>query len=90
MIFNIFVFTVFAVLWLAFAAALIFNPRLLDSIWQSLRSLPLIVQGLVWLLFLPVVLGLWIWESSWPLWLRLLLIVSIAAWTFLVMYPRRA
>jgi len=41
----------------------------------------------VWLLFLPVMIGLWIWETSWALILRVALIVSLAGWTLLV-FPR--
>jgi hypothetical protein len=44
----------------------------------------------VWLLFLPVVIGLWIWESTWPLVVRLVLVVSVAGWNLLVFLPRAA
>jgi hypothetical protein len=80
-------FVVFALLWVAFGVALIWSQGTLDEAWQWIRGLPLIVEGLVWLLFLPVVVGLWIWESSWSLILRLVLILGIAGWTLLVL-PR--
>jgi hypothetical protein len=89
MIFNIFVFILFTGLWLAFAAALIFSPGLLDSVWHSFRGLPLIVQIIVGILLLPLVLGLWIWESSWPLWLRLLLVIAIGVWNVFIFFPRQ-
>jgi hypothetical protein len=81
-------FVVFAVLWIAFGVALIWSQGSIDAAWQAIRSLPLIVQGIVWLLFLPVMLGLWIWETTWPLVLRLLLVVGIAGWNLLVFLPR--
>jgi hypothetical protein len=81
-------FVVFAVIWIAFGVALVWSQGSLDAAWQSIRSLPLIVQGIVWLLFLPVMLGLWIWETTWPLILRLLLVVGIAGWNLLVFLPR--
>ena len=88
MVFNIFVFTVFTFLWLAFVAVLLFNRERLKNVWQSIRSLPLLVQLILWLLFLPVMLGLWIWQTSWPLWLRLILVASLAWWNVYVFFPR--
>jgi hypothetical protein len=81
-------FVLFAVIWVGFGVALIWSQGSLDAAWQSIRSLPLIVQGIAWLLFLPVMLGLWIWETTWPLVLRLLLVVGIAGWNLLVFLPR--
>jgi hypothetical protein len=81
-------FVLFAVIWIAFAVALVWSQGSLDAAWQSIRSLPLGVQGVVWLLFLPVMLGLWIWETTWPLVIRLSLVVGIAGWNLLVFLPR--
>jgi hypothetical protein len=87
---NIGAFAILGILWLGFAAALIFNPALLDTAWQMLRGLPLIVQGVIWLLILPVAAGLWIWETSWPLWLRLVLVIGLGWVTIYTFFPRRA
>ena len=81
-------FAIFAVLWVAFGAALIWSQGSLDAAWAWVRSLPLIVQGIVWLLFLPVMAGLWIWETTWPVILRLVLIVGVAGWNLIVFLPR--
>lgn len=81
-------FAIFAVIWVAFGAALIWSQGSLDGAWQWVRSLPLVVQGMVWLLFLPVMMGLWIWETTWPLILRLVVIVGIAGWNLVVLLPR--
>jgi len=32
--------------------------------------------------------GLWIWESSWPLLIRLLLVVGLAGWSLLIFLPK--
>ena len=88
MAFNIFVFTVFTFLWLAFVAALLLKREALKNVWRSIRRLPLLVQLLLWLLFLPVMLGLWIWQTSWPLWLRLVLVAGLAWWNVYVFFPR--
>jgi hypothetical protein len=87
---NGILFGVFALIWVAFAAGLIWSQGSLDQAWATIRGLPLIVQALVWLLFLPVVIGLWIWESTWPLVVRLVLVVSVAGWNLLVFLPRAA
>ena len=87
-LFNVSVFAVFLVLWAAFAYALAANQGGLDQVWQSIRDLPLIVQGLVWLLFLPVTIGLWIWETTWPLVVRLPLVVAIAGWNLWMFFPK--
>ena len=81
-------FAIFAILWVGFGVALIWSQGSLDATWQTIRSLPLIVQAVVWLLFLPVAAGLWIWETTWPLLLRLLLVAGIAGWNLLVLLPR--
>jgi hypothetical protein len=81
-------FAIFAVLWVAFGAALIWSQGSLDAAWQWVRDLPLIAQGIVWLLFLPVMLGLWVWETTWPLILRLVVIVGVAGWNLIVFLPR--
>jgi len=95
---NVIVFTVengllfllFLLLWLAFGAALVWSQGSLDATWTWVRGLPLILQGLVWLLFLPVVAGLWIWETTWPLIVRLVLVVGLAGWNLLIFLPRAA
>lgn len=89
MLINISAFTVLSILWLGFAVALVFNQALLDQAWQLLRSLPLAFQGIVWLLVLPVAAGLWIWETSWPLWLRLVLVIGLGWVTIYTFFPRK-
>ena len=81
-------FAIFAVLWVAFGAALIWSQGSLDAAWHWVRSLPLILQGVVWLLFLPVMIGLWVWETTWPLVLRLAVVAGVAGWNLLVFLPR--
>ena len=89
-IINIGAFVILTALWLGFAAALIFNPSTLDSVWAAFRGLPWAVQGVIWLVVLPVTGGLWIWETSWPLWLRLVLVVGLAWVTVYTFWPHKA
>lgn len=88
-IINIFAFSILTLLWLGFAAALLFNRDMLDTIWQAFRTWPLILQLVVGLLVLPVALGLWIWETSWPLLLRLVLVLALAWVTVYTFFPRK-
>jgi ABC-type amino acid transport system permease subunit len=83
-------FGVFAVIWVAFGAALLWSQGSLDQTWETVRGLPLILQIGAWLLFLPVMAGLWIWETTWPLIVRVVLIVGLAGWNLLVFLPRAA
>ena len=86
---NIIAFAILTLLWLAFGIALLFNRELLDTVWQSFRGWNLILQLLVGLLFLPVVAGLWIWETSWPMWLRLILVIGLGVATIYTFFPRK-
>ena len=88
-IINIVAFTVLTLLWLGFAAAVLFNRDMLDTVWHSFRSWPLVIQLVVGLLVLPVVLGLWIWETSWSLWLRLILVLGLAWVTIYTFFPKK-
>jgi uncharacterized membrane protein YvlD (DUF360 family) len=78
---------IFAALWLAFGIALVRDRARIDSSWHRLRSLPLPVQLIAWLLFLPVIAGLWIWRTSWPQAARLLVVAGLAGWNLLVLLP---
>jgi len=86
---TIFAFTILTLLWIAFGAALLFNRELLDTVWQSFRSWPLVIQIVVGLLVLPVALGLWIWQISWPIWLRLILVVGLGWVSIYLFWPRK-
>jgi hypothetical protein len=83
-------FAIFALLWVAFGVALVWSQGSLDQAWAAIRGLPLIVQIGAWLLFLPVMAGLWVWETTWPIIVRVVLIVGLAGWNLLVLLPRAA
>ena len=53
-------------------------------------ALPLLVQVVVAILFLPVVAGLWVWETTWPLLVRLILVIGVAGWNLLIFLPKAA
>jgi hypothetical protein len=81
-------FVVFAVTWAAFAAALVWSQGSLDQAWAAVRGLPIVLQVVAWVVFLPVMFGLWAWETTWPLIVRLALVLGVAGWNLLVFLPR--
>lgn len=83
-------FALFALLWIAFGFGLVASQGSIDAAWQWLRQLPMLAQAVIWLLFLPVAAGLWVWETAWPFIVRLTLVGSLAAWALLVLLPRSA
>jgi hypothetical protein len=85
---SIIAFTVLTLLWTSFGAALLFNRELLDKAWRLFRSWHIVIKLFVALLALPVVLGLWIWQTRWPAWLRLLLVAGLAWATEYTFFPR--
>jgi hypothetical protein len=85
---NILAFIVLTLLWLGFGAALLFDRELLAKAWRLFRRWQILIQIFVALLVLPVMLGLWIWQARWPLWLRLLLVAGLAWATEYTFFPR--
>jgi hypothetical protein len=82
-------FTILGILWLGFGAALILNQALLDTVWQFFRGLPVFVEVLIGLLLLPLIIGLWVWQMPWSLWLRLILIIGLGCATLYTFFPRQ-
>ena len=83
---TIYANVIFVVLWVGFAIALIMNREWLDVLWNWAQALPLFPKIIVWALFLPILVGLWIWESSWPVLGRLAGLAGIVGWTLLAVY----
>jgi hypothetical protein len=80
-LFAIGAFAMFVVLWIGFAIALRGDHGFLDASWQWLRALPMPVQVVVWVVILPIAVGLWAWESTWPPIVGILLAGGMVAWT---------
>jgi hypothetical protein len=73
--------------WLAFAYVAFGTPQGLAGAWAAVRALPLVAQLLVWLLLLPWMLALWVFQTGWPLWVRVLLILGLAWATYSMAVP---
>lgn len=80
---TIFANVIFAILWVGFFLALAVNREWMDVLWNWALALPLIPKIIVWVVFLPIMVGLWIWESSWPTFGRLVGFAGIVGWTLL-------
>jgi hypothetical protein len=75
--------------WSAFFGLLLFSEPRLAELWAELRDLPLLVEGLVWLMLFPLVLATAVWESSWDDPLRFALVCAFAlAWSTMF-FPRK-
>jgi hypothetical protein len=90
---NVTAFTIIAGLWFAFAIALVASRSSLDATWRGVGALPLQVRGVVWLLTLPVMVGLAVWEGAWrtrssPVSVRLLVVAGLALATLNAFFPR--
>ena len=81
---------VFGALWIAFGVALVRRPARIDATWRHLRALPLVVQAIAWVLFLPVLAGIAIWHTGWPQLVRVVLVGGLAGWNVLMFLPRPA
>ena len=90
MVISIGSFAMLTILWLGFGAALIFNQPFLDTVWQMFRGLPVLAQFAIGLLLMPLVLGLWIWQAPWPMWIRLLLVIGLGFATIYTFFPKHA
>jgi hypothetical protein len=88
---RLFAYASFAVMvggWLAFLVALLTSEQTLDDVWTAVRDLPLLVEGAVWLLGFPFLVGLAIWQSSWDETVRLAAIAVLAIAYTLMFTPR--
>jgi hypothetical protein len=67
---------------LIFFALMIFSPDTLGDIWHWVQDRNDALQVILWLLTLPYMLALAIWESDWAGWIRIVLVLFIAVfWT---------
>ena len=80
---TIYANVVFVILWVGFITALLVDRAWLDALWGWAGALPLVPRIIVWVLFLPILVGLWIWESDWSTFARWVGFAGIVGWTLL-------
>jgi hypothetical protein len=74
-------------MWLAFFV-LLFADQLAE-LWAKITQLPIVVEIVLWIAFLPWMLGSWVWTGSSPLWLRAGLVFCFAVGWTIISIPRR-
>ena len=75
---EVIVFFTAVVLWGAFAAALLVSPSSIHELWAWFKDQSLVAQVPLGILFLPWLIGMWIWESSWSIVARGVLVGGVA------------
>ena len=75
--------------WVAFALALIASQQTLDDIWMWVGDRPLLVEGLLWLLSFPFLVGVAIWQAPWDEMVRVLAIAVLAGVYTYMFVPRK-
>lgn len=85
--FNYLVFGLSTAATAAFAYYLIADPSRLEAVWTWVRALPLVVQLVLWLLCLPWMAVLWVWNAPWALAVRLVLVVGLLVFTEYLVFP---
>ena len=63
------------------------DPARLTDVWAWTRSLNILVQGVIWLLFLPWMICLWMWTLPWAMPIRLVLVIAALVWTNWLLFP---
>jgi hypothetical protein len=80
----------FTAMWVAVGLLLIVSPESVEALWDWVGEQPALLQMAIWVAFLPVMVGVGVWLTSWALWIRLLVLALCVAWTTLGFYPRNA
>jgi hypothetical protein len=66
-----------------FPVAPVVNREWLDLLWSWVRALPAVPDIIVWVLLLPITVGLWVCESTWSVLGRVMALAGIVVWTLL-------
>ena len=71
----------------AFVYYLVTDPSRLAELWTWTRSLNILLQGVIWLLFLPWMIALAFWVAPWWMPIRLVLVIGALGWTEWLLWP---
>ena len=82
-----FMFGVSVLATLAFGYALVADRTRLTAAWVRARRLPLVVRGLLWLVFLPWMAALWTWRHAPTAWIGLPVVVVLVCWADFMLFP---
>jgi hypothetical protein len=76
-------------MWSTFLTLLAVSPETLADVYDWLVGLPIVWEVLLWIVVLPWALAYVVWDSSWDQWLRVVVVVAMAAVHLLISAPRR-
>jgi hypothetical protein len=76
--------------WAVFFTLLVAAPEALDEIWAWVTGLPLAAEIVMWVLLLPWLVGLAVWQSDWSPLARVLVLALVAGGWILASLPRSA
>jgi hypothetical protein len=80
---------VIGLLWVGFGLAAWLEPGLLARIWDWVDALPIGSEIVAWVVGLPWMVGLAVWQGPWPDLVRVGVMVGLAAASVWVFYPHR-
>jgi hypothetical protein len=75
-------------LWAVFGTVALASVGTLADLWSWVTGLPVVAEVVVWIAAFPWVLGLWVSQTSWAEWVRIILVVCFAAGWTIASIPR--
>ncbi len=81
-------FTVVLLGWFLVAYVAVTAPGGLSGALLWISTLEPVYQIAMWLLLLPYMMAIWVWTSSWELWMRVVGVGILVALTLLAARPR--
>ena len=73
--------------WAIVTALLVASPDTVDRFWQWSRDLPLWLKAVEWIILLPWMIGIAIWQSDWANSARIAAIALVACGWILASKP---
>jgi hypothetical protein len=76
---------VFAILWIGVAIGIADGGRLLTDAWTRLTGLEVVAQVALWILFLPIAVLLWAWNSGLAAPFAWVVALGLLTWTLVAL-----
>jgi hypothetical protein len=86
---NLLLVAVVALLWAGFALSAWQDPGLLTAAWDWVHALPASSEIMAWVLGLPWMVALAVWQGTWPDLVRVGLAAGLALASLWAVYPHR-
>lgn len=87
---TVIAFLVVVFLWAAFGIGLVISQSSLHDSWRWFQGRSIALQVPLGIVFLPWVIAMWIWETSWPATLRGLVVAGLAWASLYAFFPWKA